>query len=118
MQRIAHCAFFFWHYLEDRDEGGNHGNSRKQLKLSLFSSDLYSQKTPGSALAMRTYSPKNTHTDKCTQTHSTKNGVHLYAVADVVGHSDQQGLLDDRIQQGQEDLCSYLQQRRGRLSLV
>lgn len=58
------------------------------------------------------------HTDKCTQTHSTKNGVHLYAVADVVGHSDQQGLLDDRIQQGQEDLCSYLQQRRGRLSLV
>lgn len=112
------CLFFFWHYLEDRDEGGNHGNSRKQLKLSLFSSDLYSQKTPGSALAMRTYSPKNTHTDKCTQTHSTKNGVHLYAVADVVGHSDQQGLLDDRIQQGQEDLCSYLQQRRGRLSLV
>lgn len=37
-----------------------------------------------------------------------KNGVHLYAAAAVVGHSDRQGLLDDRIQQGQEDLCSYL----------
>lgn len=37
-----------------------------------------------------------------------KNGAHLYAAAAVVGHSDRQGLLDDRIQQGQEDLCSYL----------
>lgn len=46
-------------------------------------------------------------------THSMKNGAHLYAVAAVVGHSDRQGLLDDRIQQGQEDLCSYLRQREG-----
>lgn len=45
--------------------------------------------------------------------HSTKNGPHLYAVAAVVGHSDRQGLLDDRIQQGQEDLCSYLRRREG-----
>lgn len=37
-----------------------------------------------------------------------KNGAHLYAAAAVVGHSDRQGLLDDGIQLGQEDLCSYL----------
>lgn len=46
-------------------------------------------------------------------THSMKNGAHLYAVAAVVGHSDRQGLLDDRIQRGQEDLCSYLRQQEG-----
>lgn len=55
--------------------------------------------------------PTHTHTLGCTHTHSTKNGAHLYAVAGVVGLSDQQGLLDDRIQQGQEDLCSYLWRR-------
>lgn len=48
------------------------------------------------------------------RTHSSrKNGAHLYAVAAVVGHSDRQDLLDDRIQLGQEDLCSYLQRREG-----
>lgn len=64
-------------------------------------------------MTMRTYFPKcshppSTYTQMDARTHSTKNGAHLYAVAGVVGHSDRQGLLDDRIQRGQEDLCSYL----------
>lgn len=53
------------------------------------------------------------HKHKYMHTHSMKNGAHLYAAAGVVGHSDRQGLLDDRIQQGQEDLCSYLRRREG-----
>lgn len=55
------------------------------------------------------------HANSCTHTHtqSMKNGVHLYAAVAVVGHSDQQALLDDRIQKRQEDLCSYLHQREG-----
>ena len=53
------------------------------------------------------------HKHECMHTHSMKNGAHLYAAAGVVGHSDRQGLLDDRIQQGQEDLCSYLRRREG-----
>lgn len=53
------------------------------------------------------------HANSCAHTQSMENRVHLYAAVAVVGHSDQQALLDDRIPKRQEDLCSYLQQREG-----